>query len=367
VGAGLAGPAAGGVVESVPGAFNGAYSYNDSWRGWPVSPVDSQHPIRGSLNDPRPSGFHIGLDISVRDDQPEEGAPAGRTHLVYAVEGGTVSLAANVAAVGCVNRIVRVGHFAYWHVDPVGVVADGAVVEPGQQIGWTCEHLWHVHLSEWALLNGVRTWVDPLHAGGKLAPFVDTARPRIQSIRFFEPSATRWEPTDAVLEAPPAGAELPRSALRGLVDVRAAIADVQSFRGWYTEAHPYLYADLHPYRVRVTVRRHGGAGRVVLRREVFRADRILGEGEEVMVVEPSVRLAEHYAPETRQNLGAGRCVETAPASCAGRYVLRLFARRGGRRFWNTRSLRNGRYRLSVTAWDQTGNRSTSAVRIQIRN
>ena len=63
----------------VPGALTHAYAYADTWRGWPVTPLHRQHPIRGSLDDPRPSGYHIGLDISVRDDLPEAGAPrAGR-------------------------------------------------------------------------------------------------------------------------------------------------------------------------------------------------------------------------------------------------------------------------------------------------
>lgn len=358
--AGAAGPAA-----SVPGSLSHAFSYADSWRGWPVAPVDRQHPIRGSLDDPRPSGYHIGVDISVRDDLPEAGAPPGRTHRVYAVEGGTVELAANVGSVGCVNRIVRVGHFAYWHVDPVGVVSAGQVVRAGDPIGWTCTGMWHVHLSEWVALGGVRTWVDPLHAGGKLAPFVDTARPAIRSLRFFGPAATRWERDGAVLVAPPAGDPLDRTRLHGLVDVRAEIDDPQSFRGWLTGARAGLYAPHHPYRVRVGVRRIGGG--TVVDRDVFRGDRVLGKGEEVTVIPPSVPLAAHFAPGTRQNLGALRCVAQAPAPCAGRTVLRLFAAPDGRRFWNTRTVPNGSYRVTATAWDARGNRVERTVTVIVAN
>jgi hypothetical protein len=62
---------------------------------------------------------------AVRDDQPEPGAPSGRTHRVYAVAGGTVVLPPDVARVDCVNRRVDVGTLACVHVDPVGVVAQG--------------------------------------------------------------------------------------------------------------------------------------------------------------------------------------------------------------------------------------------------
>ena len=301
----------------------------------------------------------------MRDDVPDPAAPAGRTHRVYAIERGTVSVAPNVASVGCVNRIVRVGHFAYWHVDPVGTVTPGQAVLPGQQIGWTCKDLWHVHLSEWVDVGGVRTWVDPLHEGGKLAPYADTSPPAIRSIRFFGPAATSWQLDGAVLVAPRRGVALPPTALRGLVDVRAEIDDPQSFRGWFVGSRARLYAPHHPYRVRIELRREGRGP--LVERDVFRGDRVLGKGEEVTVIEPSVAFAGHFAPGTRQNLGAKRCVEEAPGSCAGRIVLRLFAGPGGRRFWNTRLIRNGRYRLSVTAWDRRGNRATRSVAVVVAN
>jgi hypothetical protein len=278
-----------------------------------------------------------------------------------------VSFAANVASVGCVNRIVRVGHFAYWHVDPVGTVSAGQTVLPGQQIGWTCKGLWHVHLSEWVEVGGVRTWVDPIHPGGKLAPFSDSAPPAIRAIGFYRPAATVWQQDGAVLVAPPRGAVLPASALHGLVDVRAEIDDPQSFRGWFVGRHAGLYAPHHPSRVHITLRRGGPTGKVVLDRDVFRGDRVLGKGEEVVVIEPSVAFAGHFAPGTRQNLGATRCVEQAPAPCAGRTVLRLFAGPGGRRFWNTRLLPNGSYRLSVRAWDRRGNLATRSVSVVVSN
>ena len=77
----------------VPGALpKFDYRHNDTYHGWPLAPVDEEHPIRASFLDPRkPSeqgNYHIGIDISWRDDQPEPGAPPGRSHRVYAIEGG---------------------------------------------------------------------------------------------------------------------------------------------------------------------------------------------------------------------------------------------------------------------------------------
>ena len=86
------------MPQRIPGKLDLAPVYNDPWRGWPVKPLHRQHPIRGSFLDPRPDPvlgaiYHDGIDVAVRDDRPERGAPAGRTHRVHAIEGGPVFLA----------------------------------------------------------------------------------------------------------------------------------------------------------------------------------------------------------------------------------------------------------------------------------
>ena len=45
----------------------------------------------------------------------------------------------------------------------------------------------------------------------------------------------------------------------------------------------------------------------------------------------------------------------------------FFAGPGGRRFWNTRLLANGGYRLTVSAWDRRGNRATRSVIVVVSN
>jgi len=157
------------VPQRVPGKLDIAQVYNDSWRGWPVRPHDRQHPIRGSFLDPRPDPelgaiYHDGIDVAVRDDRPERGAPAGRTHRVYAIEGGPVFLATPRGARG----VARIGHFGYGHIDPV--VQMGETVAPGQHIGWTCMGDWHLHLSEFVFTSGPSLVVNPLRPGGKLRP-----------------------------------------------------------------------------------------------------------------------------------------------------------------------------------------------------
>jgi hypothetical protein len=338
------------------------YVYNDDWRGWPVWPLGQQHPIRGSFLDPRPGGYHIGVDINVRDDQPETGAPAQRSHRVFAVESGIVSFAPGTPEVGCSNRRVDVGHFSYWHTDPIGVVTDGQSVNAGEQIGWTCTNLWHVHLSEWQLVEGISVWVNPLHSGGKLLPFADTSAPAIRAIRFSTPALPTWILEHAAIWSPDAGTELPADHLQGLVDARALVGDPQSFVGWFAEL-PALYADHHPQRVRFEIERVAD-GALVLARETFSAEVYLGAPLPTLGL--PVPFDHHYAPGTKQNLGAKPCLDLQPWACAGAYWLRLFAGPADS-YWDTTLYPNGRYRIRVSAWDVAGNRSEATAQIAIDN
>ena len=239
------------MPQRIPGKLDIAQVYNDSWRGWPVRPLHRQHPIRGSFLDPRPDPelgavYHDGIDVAVRDDRPERGAPAGRTHRVYAIEGGPVFLATPRGARG----FARVGHFGYGHIDPV--VQTGETVAPGQHIGWTCEGDWHVHLSEFVFTSGRPLVVNPLRPGGKVHPYVDDARPEIREIRFHAPATPAWtrRPTTSVARLPQAGTRMPRDRLFGQVDVRVRVSDPQSFIGWFEEL-PWLAAPHHPFRLAV--------------------------------------------------------------------------------------------------------------------
>ena len=83
-------------------------------------------------------------------------------------------------ASNCNDRRFQVGQFSYWHASPA--LPEGAPVRAGEMIGWTCLNEWHVHLSEWALVNGQRTSVNPLHPGGKLQPYVNDAKPVIRAV-----------------------------------------------------------------------------------------------------------------------------------------------------------------------------------------
>ena len=179
-------------VPDVQGRLEAVPIYNDDWRGWPILPLHRQHPIRGSFLDPRAHDqlgavYHDGVDIAVRDDRPDRGAPAGRTHRVHAIEGGRVTRATPQG----VRGLIDIAHFRYEHVD--ALVRVGELVQPGQQIAWAWNGDWHVHLGELLdLPDGRRAFVNPLRPGGKLAPYLDTARPAVEEVRFYTPASPPW-------------------------------------------------------------------------------------------------------------------------------------------------------------------------------
>jgi hypothetical protein len=342
----------------VPGALPPGFrnNYTDAYRGWPVTPLHAQHPIRGSFLDPRGidenglAGYHFGIDVNVDDRHPERGAGPGLSHRVYAVDGGTAHIVHGVRHV-CPNRRLEVGHFSYWHVSPV--VATGTRIKPGQLIGWTCLGQWHVHLSEWWQVGNKRIWLNPLRAGGKIAPYVDTEPPIVSAMRFFTPPKRPWKP-DINLKGGDTAAPLTPTRLYGRVELRAEVEDGQSFWGFMAR-HPAWETPHHPYRLAVEIRAHK-TGTVVLQRITFQSDEY-----------PSTPYLVHYAPGTVQNGSMGECVHNPPRQiCSGTYWFRPFSR-WRLEYWDTRKVHNGSYDVTVVAWDLKGHTGSLTVRVIVGN
>jgi hypothetical protein len=329
--------------------------YADNYHGWPVWPLHSQHPIRGSFLDPRGvddsglAGYHFGIDVNVDDAHREAGAPAGLSHRVYAMESG-IAHVFHGARYACANRRLEVGHFSYWHVS--STVRTGQAVKAGTPIGWTCVGQWHVHVSEWQRIGGKRVWVNPLLASGKFAPYVDTEPPVVSGLRFFSPPRARWDP-DTSLRGLDSAATLASTQLHGFVELRAQIGDAQSFWG-FLRHNPEYETPHHPYRVAVEIRAQ--SGKVVMQRISFQSDQL-----------PATPYLVHYAPGTVQNASMDECVHAPESgSCAGRYWFRPFST-DRLRYWNTGAVPNGVYDVTVVAWDLKGNAGSLSVPVVVAN
>lgn len=327
------------------------YHYNDSWHGWPVAPLHTPHTIRGGFLDPRGlSGYHFGIDIDVDDQHPAAGAPAIGSHPVYAVEGGPVQvLHLDKNGPGhCNGERLEVAHFSYWHI--VSTVTLHQRVAAGQQIGWSCKGEGHVHLSEWTRRSGKLTWVNPLHAGGKLAPQAKNLPPRLLDVWLVRPSRTRWCPPTSPSD-PDAATKLdPRSQVRGVVEVRAAADNPQTPTG-FVRNEPYQQVPISVYGLGLMIQ-STKSGRVVFAHINFRGDRLT-----------AAPLLVHYAPGTRQNLASLPCDQVRDA-CGGVYVYRPLS---GRRieYLDTAALPAGEYTIHVWAWTIAGLTAERTLRISV--
>jgi hypothetical protein len=213
-------------------------------------------------------------------------------------------------------------------------------------------------------LYGRRVYVNPVHPGMKLGPYVDRTPPGIHAIRFFRPAMPSWTAATRAI-FPPAGTSLPyttsgRAVLAGQVDVRAWIDDPEPSLSRLREV-PILVSPSHPYGVALEVVRESD-GRPVLTRTVFRAAVFLGQSQGTQ----TVPIGFHYAPGTKGAIPAALCVRLRPRSCGATYWFRLFAR-PTTAYWDTTRNANGDYRLRVTAWDAAGNYASADARVTIRN
>ena len=248
-------------------------------------------------------------------------------------------------------RRLQVGHFSYWHVSPTVPVR--AYVTAGQQIGWSCLGVWHVHLSEWQRFRGRQVWVNPLHRGGRIAPYTDTAAPVVNALVFVTPPARPWLPA-TTLAQPDTATRLSPNRLHGLVELRANIGDPQSFLGFLKDnrAWPTVFT---PYRIAVTIRSLS-SGKTIMRRTSFQADQL-----------PQTPYIVHYAPGTIEDDNMQECVGPPQKStCAGTYWYRPFSQ-FNQEYWNTRTSPNGRYGVTVTAADLAGNTASRTATVTIRN
>jgi hypothetical protein len=248
------------------------------------------------------------------------------------------------------DRRLEVGHFAYWHVFPI--VSARRHVRAGQQIGWSCRGVWHVHLSEWQVYQGKLVWVNPLHKGGHLAPYTDTAPPVVNALLFVTPPARPWLPTVSLAQ-PDTATVLPANGLHGQVELRANIGDPQSFLGFLARnpAWPTVFT---PYRVTAQIR--SAAGRTVMNRVSFQADQL-----------PQTDYIVHYAPGTVEDDNMQECVgPPQKPHCAGTYWYRPFSR-FHEEYWNTRSVPNGQYTVTVRAYDLAGNVGSRSTTVTVKN
>lgn len=299
--------------------------------GWPVKPFDRQHPIRGYFGDPRtvftgkPTfrnlmggpgafSFHFGVDIY---------APDGTA--VYAVRSGTAWIL-NHETVGVVSGD---GFSAqYWHIVPA--VREGEnIVAYKTVLGHIAKGSHHVHFTE---LRD-RVPVNPL-APGHLTPYADHTIPTVSSISFRNS---------------PAGREIAPEFLRGRVYIVADASDMPAMP--VPAPARWRGMPVAPAVVTWHVERTDTGKIVVGERAAFDVRSTLPDAGDFWNV---------YARGSHENMLQFRTWRFWRQP--GVYLYRLT--RGA---FDTSTLRDGVYRVVVTAADTRGNHSSTSRLFTVHN
>jgi murein DD-endopeptidase MepM/ murein hydrolase activator NlpD len=328
-GGALAGRTALPVQTSTAGAPPAAQQSGRSYSyGWPVKPFDHQHPVRGNFGDPRSvfggaptrnglmhsacaCSYHQGIDIS---------APDGTA--VYAVRDGMVRTVTPDWVE--VDSDAGTG-FQYWHITATVHVGDH-VQAHAQVLGHIQHASGHVHLTE--LSEGKA--VNPL-APGHIGPYSDATTPRVAAITFRSGDT---------------GPELLPEYVHGAVELVAAASDMPAI----PVPGQWNGLPVTPAKLTFRIANFPGGNTVVPETTAMDVSRTL----------PSTSDMWHtYARGTHMNMvqmGVHRYWYEP-----GAYLFKLAAS------FDTRRLKDGVYRLTVTAWDTAGNHSATGQIFQVHN
>ena len=296
---------------------------------WPIKPFDRQHPVRGFFGDPRtvyengilagafdgPSvtSFHQGIDIAAPNGTP-----------VYAVENGTVHYLGAATLNLVTDHAVT---FQYFHVTPVAGEGERAVARK-TVLGYVQPPYGHVHVTEIDEILGADRAVNPLQRG-HLSPYRDRTVPRVRDVVVRNQSGDVQTPI----------------GLCGRVELDVDAYDPQPL------PVPGAYRGLPgaPALVEWWITRVGGKVVAPLRTDAdFRA-----------TLPPNSGFFGVYAKGTYEN--SPRFGAQQYAGMPGRYLFLLAGS------FDTGSLPNGPYVVSVRVADVRGNRSVGSERISILN
>jgi murein DD-endopeptidase MepM/ murein hydrolase activator NlpD len=327
-GGALAGRTALPVQTSTAAAPTAQQSGRSSSYGWPVKPFDQQHPVRGSFGDPRSvfrgaptraglmhsqcaCSYHQGIDISAADGTA-----------VYAVRDGAVrTVTPDWVEVDSSDGIA----FQYWHIAAQVRVGD-RVQADRDVLGHILHGAEHVHLTE--LKDGKA--VNPL-APDHIGPYVDQTTPSVGAITF------RTRDT---------GPELLPEYVHGSVEIVAAAADMPAL----PVPGRWNGLPITPAKLTYRITSFPAGATVVGETTAMDVTRTLPATSDMWHT---------YARGTHMNMvqmGVHRYWYEP-----GAYLFKLAAP------FDTRRLKDGVYRVVVTAWDTAGNHGSTGQIFQVHN
>ncbi|RMH65547.1 MAG: T9SS C-terminal target domain-containing protein [Calditrichaeota bacterium] len=144
-----------------------AQSYN-----WPAKPFDQQHGVNGTFCENRISGsvlrdhFHDGVDFGLSE--------GGNVYSILSTNVTSLSRSGG-------NAYIRIGRYAYVHVDPNPNLDVGDPVSAYSDVVGVTNYQNHVHFKD----GYPGAEINALRSGGGLTPLTDTYDPTVAYIKFY--------------------------------------------------------------------------------------------------------------------------------------------------------------------------------------
>jgi hypothetical protein len=312
---------------------------------WPYEPGDTTYELGNNYGEHQNYGggsyYHNGIDILSAAPRP-----------MYAVEDGTVTHITDPG--GGLYCGIMIGEptaggrgWLYWHVDsPTIAVAVGDVVSAGDYIGdivnWPVYNFHHVHFMKVEGTGGYPwAWAEPIgNPLSFLTPNTDNADPVIDTATATADFLFCENETSTYLAA---------GNLKGKVDVVVRIRDrFNAGTNW----------DMVPYSVAIEITPQGGGAAVLSKNAVLFSGAL---GSDATVIDTVYK-------------------DDATADTLGNYTTRVFwfvaTNSDGDNLietvdqnesWDTTTVSNGDYVVTVRARDQAGNEVTESMTVTVNN
>ncbi len=283
--------------------------YDGAVRGqsyaWPAFPFDQDHGVNGTFCENRIKGdvlrhhFHDGLDFGLSE--------GGEVYSVLATQVTSILREGG-------NAYIRVGRYAYVHVDPDPNLDVGDKVTAYDKVIAVTNYQNHVHFKD----GYPGSEINAIRPGGGLTPLTDTYDPTVAYIKFYKNKSTILFNNNKV---------------NGLVDIVARAYD-------RTNSASGVGTNNGIYRMSWQVFDSTGTRAVTAKKTPYKFDNIPSSDSYITNV---------YFVGSDQ--GTYIYTPTNPVSSDG--------------YWDTRLLDKGRYRVMVEVEDTRGHTATRWATVQV--
>lgn len=323
--------------------------------GWPIAPSNSEHPIGNSFGEFQDFGGvyqHTGIDILGTPQFTSSGAQDPSAPWILVTVSGTVNQLSDIASTlynGTTIQGTNGVDYRYWHLqngsyDPTYVnnFNNGTNVAAGDQIArvvrWTCDYH-HLHYD----LESGTNYLDPL---ADITPNPDPDTPEIDAIEFAQDNSNPWIQLNP---ASPGGC----TVVSGQVDIIVKLRDQDNAGSTLAGANTLW---VHNLRWRACPETNPNC--------TWQDTHAFNNMPTAWGTQGNASSAAYFSNRTPWDSDSNYCATTWIYGVVTNFVGGAPNANGN---WDTTTVADGSYTISVEATDFAGNVTTYSTRVCVQN